>query len=178
MHPVLKVALDPLAEKISELSLEEAQVQPLPGQERWCSQQIIEHLILTYELTSESLERQLQSGRVMRNRRGILEFLLRVQTLGFGYIPNGVPSMRATRPLRFVPEPGPEIASRFLAAAEAMDVLLVASRRKFGIQTCGEHPFFGVMRVDEWRRYHALHARHHLKQLVQAARYAQSVKLV
>jgi hypothetical protein len=57
-----------------------------------------------------------------------------------------------------------------------MDRLLVAARRKFGIQACGEHPFFGVMRVDEWRRYHAIHAAHHAGQLRNAIRYAQSLQ--
>jgi hypothetical protein len=32
------------------------------------------------------------------------------------------------------------------------------------------------MRVDEWRRYHAIHARHHLAQLRNAIKYSQSVK--
>jgi hypothetical protein len=57
-----------------------------------------------------------------------------------------------------------------------MDALLVEARKKFGIQVCGEHPSFGVMRVDEWRRYHAVHARHHLPQLENAIRYARSHK--
>ena len=178
MHPVLKSALEPLAEQIATLTVDEAQIPPLPGQGRWCAQQILEHLILTYRLTSESVRRQLKSGRVPRNRRNLLEFLLRVQTIGLGYMPNGVPSIRAFRPGEFTPENGPAIAARFLEAAEEMDQLLVAARRKFGIQACGEHPFFGVMRVDEWRRYHAVHAEHHAAQLQNAIRYARSVKTV
>jgi hypothetical protein len=103
------------------------------------------------------------------------EFILRMQTIGLGYMPNGVPAMRAVRPVDVTPQTGTEISSRFLASAEAMDELLVAARKKFGIQACGEHPFFGVMRVDEWRRYHAVHARHHAGQLAAAIRYAKSV---
>jgi hypothetical protein len=173
MHPVLRSALEPLAEEVSPLTAEEAQIPPLPGQGRWCAQQILEHLILTYRLTSESVRRQLKTGRVPRNRRNLLEFLLRVQTIGLGYMPNGIPAIRAFRPGEFTPESGPAIAVRFLEAAEEMDHLLVEARRKFGIQACGEHPFFGVMRVDEWRRYHAVHAAHHASQLRNAIRYAK-----
>jgi len=176
MHPVLKSALEPLAETIAKLSKEEAQIPPLPGQGRWCAQQILEHLILTYQLTLDSVERQLKSGRVPKNRRNLLEFLLRVQSIGLGYIPEGVPSIRAFRPTGFTPADGPSIAARFLATAEEMDRQLVAARKKFGIQACGEHPFFGVMRVDEWRRYHALHAKHHRAQLNAAIRYAKAPK--
>jgi hypothetical protein len=174
MHPVLKSALEPLAAQIALLSLEEAQIPPAPGQERWCAQQVMEHLILTYKLTSESVCRQLKSGRVPKNRRNVLEFLLRVQTIGLGYMPSGVPALRSVRPAEYVPESGEAIAIRFMAAGEAMDELLVAARKKFGIQACGEHPFYGVMRVDEWRRYHAVHALHHAGQLQGAIRYARS----
>jgi Protein of unknown function (DUF1569) len=176
MHPVLKSALEPLAEQIAALSKDEAQTPPLPGQGRWCAQQILEHLMLSYKQTSESVSRQLKSGRVPKNRRNLLEFLLRLQTIGLGYIPDGVPSIRALRPTQFTPADGAAIAARFLDAAEEMDRLLVAARKKFGIQACGEHPFFGVMRVDEWRRYHALHAKHHKKQLGSAIRYAKAPK--
>jgi hypothetical protein len=176
MHPVLKSALEPLAEQVAKLTKEEAQVVPLPGQGNWCAQQILEHLMLTYRLTSNEVSRQLKTGRVPRNRRNVLEFLLRVQTIGLGYMPNGIPSIRAFRPNDFAPEDGPVIAARFLKMAEEMDSQLVAARRKFGIQACGEHPFFGVMRVDEWRRYHAVHAAHHVGQLRNAIRYAKAQK--
>jgi hypothetical protein len=178
MHPVLKSALEPLAEQVATMSLQETQVPPLPGQGRWCAQQIMEHLILTYELTSASVSRQLKSGHVPKNRRNLLEFLLRLQTLGLGYMPDGVPAIRAFRPSHFTPADGAAIAAHFLGVAEEMDVLLVAARRKFGIQACGEHPIFGVMRVDEWRRYHAIHATHHAEQLRKTIRYARSLKTV
>lgn len=175
MHPVLKSALVPLAEHISALSMDEAQVSPLPGQGRWCAQQVLEHLILTYQLTTDSVKRQLKTGRVIKNERRLLEFLLRVQTIGFGYMPRGVAAIRAVRPTDFVPESGAKTAVRFMETAEEMASALVEARKKFGIQTVGEHPLFGVMRVDEWRRYHAVHARHHDRQLMDAIRYTRSV---
>jgi hypothetical protein len=176
MHPVLKAALEPLAARIAPLREAEAQISPLPGPDRWSSQQVLEHLILTYKLTSDSVSRQLKSGRVPKNHRNLLEFMLRVQTIGAGYMPDGVPAMRAVRPIDYEPASGHVIAARFLEAGETMDTLLVEARKKFGIQACGEHPFFGVMRVDEWRRYHAVHAGHHMGQLENAIRYARSVK--
>jgi hypothetical protein len=176
MHPVLKSALEPLAEQIATVSKEEAQIPQLPGQGRWCAQQVIEHLILTYQLTSDSISHHLKAGRVPKNRRSLLEFVLRVETIGVGYMPEGVPAIRAVRPEEFTPEDGPAIAARFLQAAEEMDALLVSARKKFGIEACGVYPLFGVMRVDEWRRYHALHAAHHATQLRNAIRHAKTYK--
>ena len=174
MHPVLKSALEPLAEQVVSLSLEEAQIVPQPGQGHWCAQQILEHLMLTYGETTDAVDRQLRTGRVPKNRRNLLEFFLRVQTIGLGYMPKGIPAIRTVRPSVFTPEDGAAIAKRFLEAAEAMDRVLVAARKKFGIQACGVHPLFGVMRVDEWRRYHAVHARHHAGQLRNTIRFAKA----
>jgi len=42
---------------------------------------------------------------------------------------------------------------------------------------CGEQSMFGVMRVDEWRRYHAVHAKHHLPHLKNAIRFARNQKV-
>jgi hypothetical protein len=176
MHPVLNSALEPLAQLMESVTQEEAQVPPVPGQGRWSAQQIMEHLILSYQLTSSVVSRQLKSGRVSKHRRSILEFILRVQTIGLGYMPAGIPAIRAVRPGHSTPQPGSVIAKRFLEAAEEMDAKLVSGRKKFGIEVCGEHPMFGVMRVDEWRRYHAIHAKHHVKQLRNAIRYARSPK--
>jgi len=173
MHPVLKVSLQPLAEAIRPVSLEEAQVQPAPGQERWSAQQVIEHLILTYGLTSDSVHRQLKSGLVPKGRRNLLKSFLRMQTLGLGYMPSGIRAIQAVRPKNLIPMDGAKLSERYLEAAEAMDVALVQGRKKFGIQPCGEHPFYGAMRVDEWRRYHAIHGRHHLLQLRHAIRNAK-----
>ena len=113
MHPVLRQALQPVADQIAALSLEEAQIPPSTAAGRWCAQEIVEHLILTYEQTSDSLSRQLSTGRLPKHRRNLLESFLRVQTIGLGYMPSGVPAQRATRPSDFTPEPGPAIAKRF-----------------------------------------------------------------
>jgi hypothetical protein len=174
MHPVLRKEIELLAREISGVSREDAQIHPLPGQGRWSAQEIVEHLILTYRLTSDELLKQLKKGKPPRNRRDGLQFFLRLQTIGMGYMPDGVPAPVAFRPRKYKPEPGVEIAARFLEAADSMDNLLVTSRNRFGIQACGEHPFYGVMRVDEWRRYHAIHARHHLSQLRNAIVFARS----
>jgi hypothetical protein len=177
MHPVLKSALVPLAEQLEAVSAEEARIAPLPGQDRWSACQIMEHLILSYELTSSSVSRRLRTGRVPKNKRSLLQFLLRLQTIGVGYMPNGVYTIRSLRPADCDFESGAEIAARFLKTAEEMDGYLVEARKRFGIQACGEHPIFGVMRVDEWRRYHAVHARHHSAQLRHAIRFAKTQKV-
>jgi hypothetical protein len=174
MHPVLKTELSVLSEVIRGVSAAEAQVNPLPGLGRWSAQEVIEHLVLTYEMTMEELNRQFGRGRALRRKRGPLEVLLRLQTIGLGHLPRGVPAMLRVRPQNYRAQGGAVLAERLLRKAEEMDALLVQAREKFGIQPCAEHPFYGGLRVDEWRRYHAIHARHHLQQLREAIAYARS----
>lgn len=176
MHPVLKISLEPLADAIESLTMEEAQVSPPPGQAQWSAQQVIEHLILTYKLTSGTVGKHLKSGRAASKGRNPLLSILRLQAIGLGRMPRGVPAIHALRPDHVTPMDGPALRERFLAAAEEMDLQLVAARKKFGIQPCGEHPFYGGLRVDEWRRYHSIHAQHHRKQLEGAVRFARSAK--
>jgi hypothetical protein len=174
MHPVLKSAIEPLAAQIAATTVAEAQVEPLPGKERWSPQEIVEHLILSFEQTSASVTKQLKAGRPPKNHRSLLEFVLRVHTVGLGRMPRGITSLIATRPSWTEQLSGAELARRFVAAAEEMDRTLVTARKRFGVQACGEHPFYGVLRVDEWRRYHSIHVKHHAKQLRQAIQFAKT----
>ena len=48
---------------------------------------------------------------------------------------------------------------------EAMDTMLDACRRKFGMERVATHPLLGPLRVDQWRRFHVVHGLHHLSQL-------------
>ena len=132
--------------------------------------------MLTYKVTTEEVTRQLAKGQASRRRRSLLETFLRLQALGLGVMPHWIPATPRLKPREYEPLAGPELGKRLMEKAEEMDVLLATARRKFGIQACGKHPFYGSLRVDEWRRYHALHAKHHLRQLKQAIAYAKSAK--
>jgi hypothetical protein len=46
-----------------------------------------------------------------------------------------------------------------------MDALLDSCRHKFGIERVATHPWLGPLRVDQWRRFHAVHGLHHMTQL-------------
>ena len=48
-----------------------------------------------------------------------------------------------------------------------MDIALDRCRRKFGMERVAVHPMLGPLRVDQWRRFHAVYGMHHLEQLVQ-----------
>lgn len=60
---------------------------------------------------------------------------------------------------------GSELVVAMKNELEHMDRLLDTCRDQFGMQRIASHFIFGPLRVDQWRRFHVVHGRHHLKQL-------------
>jgi hypothetical protein len=87
--------------------------------------------------------------------------------LSFGSLPQGVPALEETMPTpgRFAAMSGRELSDLLRREIEAMDTALDACRHRFGIERVGTHPLLGPLRVDQWRRFHAVHGQHHLAQL-------------
>ncbi len=60
---------------------------------------------------------------------------------------------------------GQQLVDLLRQEMDAMDALLDSCRRKFGIERVAAHPWLGPLRVDQWRRFHAVHGLHHVAQL-------------
>jgi hypothetical protein len=78
-----------------------------------------------------------------------------------------VPALDETTPVkgRFAPMDGRQLVDLLRREIEAMDSLFESCRRKFGLERVATHPWLGPLRVDQWRRFHALHGLHHASQL-------------
>jgi hypothetical protein len=62
---------------------------------------------------------------------------------------------------------GSELVGLLTKELEAMDAALDRCRRKFGMERVAVYPILGPLRVDQWRRFHAVYGTHYLRQLVQ-----------
>src|ERR1035438_9620771 len=80
MHPVLAQAIQPFAEEIATVRLAEAQVSPDPKSERWCGQQVVEHLILSLKKSREGLQHRLKSSRSHSDSISLLQHIDRKST--------------------------------------------------------------------------------------------------
>ncbi len=168
MHAVLERVVHQISSEVSHLDTDAAQLHPKGLSYKWNAQQVVEHLVLGYRMTTEALETRLKKGRLSRKHsRTYLQWALQMMILSFGAMPHGVPALDETMPQpgSFPAMSGRELADLLRRESEAMNTTLDACRRKFGIERVGIHPLFGPLRVDQWRRYHALHGSHHLTQL-------------
>jgi hypothetical protein len=167
MHVVLDRVVSEIADEISDLDAETAQMYPGARTYKWTAQQVIEHLVLSYRMTSGALRTRLDKGRVVRKRRTFLQWSLQLMILSCGEFPEGVPALAETTPEpgKFAAMNGRQLSALLREEAEAMNTLLDRCRRKFGMERVSIHPWLGPLRVDQWRRFHSLHGSLHLNQL-------------
>lgn len=168
MHAVLKSAFDALAEELAHFDATSANVHPRGAQHCWTPRQIVEHLVLSMDATRQELECRLAKGRLGRNvRRSRAEWALQLMVLTGGCMPRGVPAPPALTPPAEDGTSGvPDLIARLMSAVEQMDASLDRARRQFGMERIGSHFLLGPLRVDQWRRYHMLHMRHHRRQIL------------
>jgi len=130
---------------------------------KWSPLQVLEHLVLSYTATTKGLLRAMETGRPERSRRTFGHRMRGVYVFGLGRFPAGVEAPKHTVPRDSL---GTEPLRRFNDALVAMDASLADAERRFGHRTrVLFHPILGPLTAQQWRRFHLVHGRHHLKQI-------------
>jgi DinB superfamily len=130
---------------------------------KWSPIQVLEHLALSYTATTKGLLRATQSGQIERGGRTLKHRARCFYVLGLGRFPSGVEA-----PKHVVPGAGlgDDPLRRFNDALVAMDSMLVDAEKRFGRTTWVlNHQVLGPLTAQQWRRFHEVHGRHHLKQV-------------
>ncbi len=131
---------------------------------KWCASLILEHLLLTFTATTKGAQKTIQASEpfcreaTWRDRAG------RFYVLRLGRIPGGLKAAK-----NITPKQGPpgDNLRMFNDALVAMDATLADAERRFGKKTkILDHPMLGPLTAEEWRRFHRVHAEHHLRQIV------------
>ena len=160
MHPALGKCREGLRSTLSGLSPEDAD-RVVEG--KWSIAAIVEHLDLTYSQNVLALERRLQKGVPAERTQTLRQRLNRFIVTRIGYFPTGRTSPEAVRPRgrRFV-----ELSIVIDPHLLVLDQRLKDVARAFGSRTpVLNHPIMGPFSVNDWRRFHWVHTRHHLRQI-------------
>jgi hypothetical protein len=132
---------------------------------KWSVAEILEHLYLTYTGTTKGFERCLQEGHTLATRPSLYHRLATFVLTGLGYFPEGRKAPKQATPKGIAPEKvmaeiGPQIV--------AMDRVAAQCEQKFGRHArVLDHPILGPLTIEQWRKFHALHGRHHCRQIVE-----------
>lgn len=139
----------------------EAMQKAPPG--KWNSEQILEHLYLSYTATSQAIARRMAAGRPVEKSGTLKQRLGALVVTGFGYFPDGVKAPEIVVP-RGVPRQ--QVRETIFAEIQRMAAGLEDCERHFGTSTkILDHPILGPLNVNQARRMHWLHGRHHARQI-------------
>lgn len=149
-----------IARAVAGLSAEQLSWHP-PG--KWCAAEVLEHLYLTYTGTVKGFERVAEAGKPLAAAQNWRQRGRTLVVVGFGYLPSGREAPPVARP-RGVPtekvlaEIGPKIAQ--------MDEIMTRCEENLGArQKLLDHPILGPLTAGQWRKFHLVHGRHHVKQI-------------
>jgi hypothetical protein len=131
---------------------------------KWSPAEVLEHLYLSYSGTVKGFERCLAAGKPLARSPGLKDRLSAAVVLSAGYMPGGREAPANTRPRglgaeKVVAEIGPQIS--------AMDQLIAQCEARYGSRTMLlDHPVLGPLTGRQWRKFHWVHGRHHVKQIL------------
>lgn len=158
----LQRAHDALQHAAGRLTLEQLTVRPAPG--AWTIAQILEHLSRAFSGTAEGARRVVAkdqpTARSVDLRAGVRIFLV----VECGYLPSGRQAPKSTLPVGVDPA---EALPQAIDNLRAMDAALEAAAATFGARVrLMDHPILGPLSARQWRRFHWIHTRHHVRQIV------------
>ena len=132
-----------------------------PG--KWTPAQIVEHLALGLTLSAETFQKRRSHAPMSRRRRTPAEHVAWFFILVLQWFPPGRKSPERTTPPPQIDRATAE--AHFLAGVEAWDQVDRALMPERRANLFVKHPRIGDLTIEEWMRFHVIHARHHARQI-------------
>lgn len=131
--------------------------------DKWSAANILEHLYLTYTGTIKGCARLLECGKPLASKATLKNMAQSFMVVGLGYMPTGRKSPEVARPRGL---PAEKISSEIASKIWEMDTILSQCAATFGVRVkILDHPILGPFSVMQWRKFHLVHGRHHVKQI-------------
>jgi hypothetical protein len=130
--------------------------------DKWCATEVLEHLYLTYTGTVKGFERVLAAGKPLVARASLRQRTRKLVVLGFNHMPEGRKAPKNTVPRGLPPE---KLRSEVGLQIAAMDEIMAQCEARFGRGKLLDHPVLGPLTAAQWRKFHLIHGRHHVKQI-------------
>ena len=145
------------------MAVANAGVMAQTASETWSTDQILEHLFLTYKHTGRGLQGCLEQGAALATRATLKDRFATALVVKLGYLPSGRKAPERATPRGMSPE---EVREGIFVELQKMASELDECERQFGWNTkIMNHPFLGPLTAGEWRKFHWVHGRHHARQI-------------
>lgn len=160
----MNVYLQRVADAIAEVTsgMDAAQLMRHP-EGKWCAAEILEHLDRTYKTTVPHLQKCLDAGRPTAGCPRLAQRLAVGIVVGLGYMPTGRKAPEFAVPKGLAPD---EVLRDIPVQVAEMDRVLAECERRFGAHCeLADHAILGPLTTHQWRKFHWVHTRHHVKQI-------------
>jgi hypothetical protein len=160
VHPYLQRAQQAIEIAIGGMTTDQLLRHP---EGKWCAAEILEHLARAFGTTVTHLQKCLDAGRPAASSPTLKQWLASTIVVDLGYFPTGREAPDFTRPKGLPPD---EVLRRVREDLRAMDAVIAECERRFGTRCkLANHPILGPLSVAQWRKFHWVHTRHHMKQI-------------
>ncbi len=166
MDPTLALLRDELKLALGHLDEQQTQLRPTQEPESWTVQQIVRHLGLTYAATTEAMEARIAKRSPTRAKPTIAQRVAQFGIIRLGYFPSGRKAPDRVSPGNERELSGVLLAAHLHDALQQMDQAIAAAEALFGpAPRAISHMALGPLSTEQWRRFHLVHGRHHIKQI-------------
>lgn len=130
---------------------------------KWSIAEILEHLYLSYTGTVKGFERCMEQGKPLARKLVFSDFIKIFVVTKLGYFPGGRKSPKQAAPRA---TPAEEFLPNLSSAIAKLDETISRCEERLGKnERLLDHPILGPLTGDEWRKFHLVHGRHHLRQI-------------
>ena len=130
---------------------------------KWSVAEILEHLDRTYKTTIPHLQKCLDAGQPTAGHPTLAQRVAVGIVVRAGYMPGGRKAPEYAVPRGLPPD---EVLRNLPAHIADMDRVLAECERRFGAHCkLANHFVLGPLTAEEWRKFHWVHTRHHMKQI-------------
>lgn len=130
---------------------------------KWSAAEILEHLARTYKTTVPHLQKCLDAGQPTAGRPTFAQRLAVGIVVKLGYMPSGRKAPEYAVPNGLPPD---EVLRNIPVHIAHMDRILAECEHRFGARCkLANHFILGPLTADQWRKFHWVHTRHHMKQI-------------
>jgi hypothetical protein len=130
---------------------------------KWCVAEVLEHLYLTYTGTIKGCERCLQAGKPLAGPITLKQRARITLVVRLSHLPKGRKAPEHATPKGMSPE---KVVAEIGATIATMGELIAQCEARYGARTrVLDHPILGPLTARQWRKFHWVHGRHHVKQI-------------
>lgn len=160
MCPDVQRTLDDIATAVAGMTAEQLDWRP---EGKWSTSLILEHLLLSYRASGARLARAADEGTTKVRPDTWAQRFSTFVVVGLGYFPTGRAAPEYVQPKGM---PAADIVGATTSSLVEFDAAATRCADLFGVETkVSNHPILGAFSIRQWRRFHRIHTRHHMKQV-------------